>query len=106
MLNLVMALIWFLLAAGLFAWQWLHPEEGTWTIRGTGISFGWLALILALYNLARWWSRRSSKANDRAVQAAWSQRRRQAAREEPGVESTPDPRFDFTEQPRNSRGAR
>jgi hypothetical protein len=49
-----MANFWFLAGGALLLWQRFHPEVRGLTIRGTGISFGWLALALALYDLVRW----------------------------------------------------
>jgi hypothetical protein len=106
MANLIMAAFWFLLAAALLGWQWLHPEDGQWTIRGTNISFGWLAVILALYNIARWWSRRSANVNEGAWKTAWSERRHHSVREEPRRETRPDPNFDFGGEPRRPNDGR
>jgi hypothetical protein len=81
MLNLVMAVFWLVVGGLLLGWQWLHPENRRLTIFGTGISIGWLALLLALYDLVR-----------------WRQERRLTRRQTPPA-AVPDPNFNFTDQP-------
>src|SRR5919108_2469712 len=67
MVNLLMALCWFAVGCLLLTWHALHPERRILTIGNTGISIGWFALLLAAYNLARWWSIRSSAAPPRGA---------------------------------------
>jgi hypothetical protein len=54
MVRLIMAGFWIILGCTLLVWKQQHPESGALTITGTGISVGWLALALAVYDLARW----------------------------------------------------
>jgi len=95
--NLIMAVFWLLLAATVFGWQWRHPDGATLTISGTGISFGWLGVVLGLYNLARWWSGRLAQ---RRRQMEADERRRRTrpieSRQPPGVVH---PEFNFIEEP-------
>ena len=67
MVNLCMALLWLVLGAAIFVWQHQHPGEPRLTVFGTGISLGWFGMVLALYNLARWWlmNRLAAKARFR-----------------------------------------
>jgi hypothetical protein len=60
---------------------------------GSGISVGWLALVLALYNLARWWS---SRSRARRIAEAKESSRQRAPHCVSGQPST-NPDFRFTE---------
>ncbi len=63
------------------------------------ISLGWLVMILAVYNLLRWWSSRTSTAKQRALQMAWG-RREGETRHRLGEPLKPrDPNFQFTDEP-------
>jgi hypothetical protein len=96
--NLVYALIWLAVAAGLLGWQALHPQNPGPVIRGTGISFGWLALALAIYNLVRWWSSWSYQRQRRELTQEQGDRQQPLRRRPPG-ESPPNPDFDFSDKP-------
>ena len=89
-LHLILTFFWFLVGSLLFAWQAIYPEDNRFTIWGSQISMGWVALLLGLYNLARWWS--SHSAAVRAEEAA--------ARQRPPVtyrtDEPPNPDFDFS----------
>jgi len=50
-LNLFIALFWLVLGLGLI----FIPGFDAWRIRGSDLSIGWLAIVLAGYNLLRWW---------------------------------------------------
>jgi hypothetical protein len=91
-MHLILALFWLLLGAALLAWHALHPQDPRYRLLGTGLSLGWLGLLFGLYDLARWWSRRTQ---DRPPPALERSRRRHHP--EPG--HAPDPAFDFTERP-------
>ena len=57
-----------------------------------------LALMLTLYNLARWWSIRSRKAPQEALRQAMA-RRRPPEEESTAPDRPPDPNFNFTDRP-------
>jgi hypothetical protein len=94
MVSLIAAGFWCLIGAGLLVWQALHPGNPFLVIRGTQVSFGWLALAFAGYNLVRWWGSRSANLRRRDPE--------QVSRP-PGVQKPPreasDPQFDFSDQP-------
>jgi hypothetical protein len=94
---MILAIFWLLIAGALFVWKWRGPDNPALNLRGTGISLGWLALVLALYNVARWWSRRSAVTQDRTLWQARRDRHNSPANRDPGP-TPPDPQFDFTEQ--------
>jgi hypothetical protein len=98
MLHLFMAALWLIAGAALLAWQAAHPEARGMTIWGSNVSLGWVALVLALYNLARWWSMRSATNRPVVEQEPLALRRRHETHEPP---QAPDPTFNFTrEEPR------
>jgi len=98
MLNLIMAIIWLAAGCALLAWQALHPDNPILVIRGTGISFGWLAFGLAVYNLVRWWSSRSYRRQRRALEEE-EQRRRRSSRGKSRPAAPVNPDFDFSDKP-------
>jgi hypothetical protein len=99
MANLFMAVVWLVIGVGLLTWQYLHPENHDMTIRGTGISFGWLPFLLVLYNLARWFIDRSNFRGGR-VREELDRRDRPPSTPEPQRPAvTPDPNFNFTDEP-------
>src|SRR5437879_5289584 len=73
-LNFIMAICWLIAAAGLFVWNAQNPERAL-VIRRTDVSLGWLAAVVAAYNLARWWSTRLN-AKARREETANRERRR------------------------------
>jgi hypothetical protein len=100
-LNLIACGFWLLIAAAIFI---TGLATGKWYLNVhlgdfPPFSSGWLALLLALYNLARWWSIRSYRRQRLAEQDALAKRfhRHRDERREP--EQPPDPNFNFTEPP-------
>jgi len=59
MVNLILAAVWALAAAMIFALPLLNQDMGPWLIPGTQVSMGWFALVLCAYNLVRWWTTRA-----------------------------------------------
>jgi hypothetical protein len=61
MLRLLLAACWLLLGGVLLSWQAASAADSSPSILGTGVSLGWFAIAMALYNLLRWWLSRSSR---------------------------------------------
>jgi hypothetical protein len=89
-MNLFLALLWLVAAVVILGMDYVGHGSGL-RVRGTNWSLGWLLLVMAVYNLARWRSLRSYHAAARAAQATRPYRRPPRRTEEP-----PDPNFDFT----------
>ncbi len=93
--KLFMALVWLLLGACIFYWEWTHPGRRL-TIWDTGISIGWGAIVLGIYNLLRCWMAWSYQKRQRAIEEAESRRLSELRRRSrPLKELNPD--FDFTD---------
>jgi hypothetical protein len=99
LLNLFMAVVWLALGAGLLLWQYAHPDEPGMTIFGSRYSVGWFALVLCLYNLARWWSGRRSRVYSQALH---ENRSRRHSHRSPRPDQPPDPNFIFEDESRSS----
>ena len=56
-MHFILAILWGVFGVGLLVWHTLYPAATFGKIGG--LSLGWVALLLAAYNLARWWSIRS-----------------------------------------------
>ena len=96
-LKLFMALVWFLLGGCIFCWEWTHPDRPGLKIWNTGISIGWGAIVLGLYNLLRWWMACSYEKRQRANEQAEAQRLNELRRRSrPPEELNPD--FDFADR--------
>jgi hypothetical protein len=105
-MNLFLALFWLLFAVVLVAYEQLIGET-VFRIRfgGANISGAWLMLGLGLYNLARWWSVRAYRAEQRALEIARASREREMRRRFPSeLPGPPDPNFNFTDEPPPARG--
>lgn len=105
-MNLILALVWLVVGVGILAWQYLAPDDprALRLIIHIGdippFSAGWVALLLAAYNVVRWWLRRMYLEQVRTLRAAeeeWRQKWRPRERTE--RPETPDPNFDFSNQP-------
>jgi hypothetical protein len=97
MLYVILAAVWAVMALGLFLWPWLMPGAQLPTILGTGIPWAWVAVILALFNLARWAATRAER--QRRALLEQQARRRRPEREPTPWQREPDPTFDFSEGP-------
>jgi hypothetical protein len=84
----VMALLWAALGVALI----VADPPGT-HFPGTNVSLGWAALLLAAYNLVRWWSQRSARLRQQAAEEI-ERHRPQRRRGEPEPERNPDFIFD------------
>jgi hypothetical protein len=96
MASLIAAVFWFVVGAGLLIWQALHPGNPFLVIRGTQISFGWLALAFAVYNLFRWWSNRPADRQHGNLEE--KSRPRASIRQAP-PEKPANPDLDFSDKP-------
>jgi len=99
--NIFLAGIWTVLGVSLILYDLLVPGGGgAWHVFDTNVSLGWIALILAGYNVLRWWGRRKSWRADkerkdsrrRADLASRNREFRESGRER-------DPNFNFDEPP-------
>ena len=94
MFQLMMAVVWLLLGGWLFLWQWQHPDNKVFVIRGTDISFAWITPVFALYNFVRWWGSRANRRLRKEAEEVKAKlhelERRRSTSNEP-----PDPNFDF-----------
>ena len=93
-MRLVAAIGWLGFGVGLFLYEQTTGAV-PFRIRGLDISFGWLMLVLALYNLARWYSQKAL-VEDKSMQLVREARARQSQRRE---RPEPDPTFDFSDRP-------
>jgi hypothetical protein len=107
-MYLAVAVFWFLVAVGLLLWPVLEPERVPPLVGQSGTFAAAVALLLALYNVVRWWAARALARQHQATLEAT--RRRAEARAHPRPWQEPDPTFDFTEQspppPESPDGAR
>jgi hypothetical protein len=99
--NLILAVFWFVVGGVVLAWHWIDPtapfSKLFGSVLGTGISVGWLGILMGFFNLARWWSYHSYLAERRRLEDATLRRERAARlRQQKGYEE-PDPNFRFTD---------
>jgi hypothetical protein len=100
-LNLVLAGLWLVVAAGVFAWQaYTGDPRLAFRLGESAVSLGWLAVFLSGYNVLRWWVQRSSRIR-RGLLREMEDRRRSGRRPDPL--SAPDAHSHFTE-PHNPEG--
>ncbi|MFO0880175.1 MAG: hypothetical protein U0840_22735 [Gemmataceae bacterium] len=95
-MNFLFGTLWLAGAVGLFGYE-LYSGEKPFTIRGLNVSAGWLFLVLAGWNLSRWYSAKVHKAEQAALQQNHEERLRQARQHERPGEY--DPTFDFSQKP-------
>lgn len=100
--NLMMAVFWVILGVPMVIYHWLHPGAAFDNILGTGISAGWLCIVLGLYNVARWWSARSYAAYRQHLEETALRRHRREDATPPGGREL-DPNFMFNDPPRTER---
>jgi len=100
-MNGFLAVVWLLVGVGLIVY---HATTGdptfTFPLADHRVSVGWVALVLAIYNLARAWALRSYRLEEWTRQMAQLSRdrdRRWEDRRKPP--SDPDPNFNFTDDP-------
>jgi hypothetical protein len=96
-MNLVLGILWLLAAVAVLVYE-LVTGERLYSLRlFGGISSGWLLLVLAAYNFARWYSTRMGQADQEALRIIHEARLRQARYHERPHEY--DPNLDFTNRP-------
>ncbi len=94
-ISAILAGFWLLVGATLLV---ADPQELQVRVGGQSYSAGWVALLLAAWNLVRWWSVRSSGRQQRASdEAARRRERARREREVPPEERNPD--FQFEDPP-------
>jgi hypothetical protein len=91
MINLVMAVLWAIAGVLLLGWQLSRPEFGRPTLWSSDLLPGWVALLLALYNLVRWWSVLSKPGRTFDATSRSDTRAHEPERE-------PDPTFNFNRE--------
>lgn len=100
MLNLFLAIFWFILGIGLIAYHSLTGDEN-YRLPGVfnlgRVSIGWLALLLVAYNLARWYAWKMAQNDRIARDLALATRERLGRHRDASTE--PDPTFNFTDDP-------
>ena len=96
-LNLIMAVVWFVVGVGLLVVTYTMGDAALpFRVRFLPISPGWLALLLCVYNVVRWWSHPRRRPDPLA--AALEVRRRMH-RDRDNPPPAPDPTFNFTDAP-------
>ena len=101
LMNLVLAFLWLVVAAGVFIWQASTGDPRlTFRLGESAVSLGWLALFLSGYNVLRWWVQRAAQVR-RGLLQEMEARRRSGSRPEPFP--APDSDSPFTELPRSER---
>jgi hypothetical protein len=97
---LILAACWGVLGLGLWIVPWITGSP-TPDVRLGTFHFhpSWIALCLTIYNLVRWYSRRSLQAQGQAMNELRRRRQRLHAEEEKPAEE-PNPDFDFGEERR------
>ncbi len=100
MITLVLALIWGVVGVAILVYHATTADpRGRLPMFGN-ISWGWAALLLCVYNLARWWSTRLLQADKK--KAAWLARarsRRDLKTDQPPEYGDPNPDFMFDDEP-------
>jgi hypothetical protein len=102
MMNLIFALFWLLLAVAVLVRQ-LVFDDPAWYLRlGDGrFSWAWMMLVLFAYNVARWWSVRTSQLQRRRLQAESAIRQSRTGGADRRTPPEPvNPEFNFTDEPR------
>lgn len=102
MIYLILAVTWFLAGVFLLIADWWFPGFHPYRVPGTDLSPGWLALLLSVYNVVRYWARQSAVRRQNLPTERWRQRRRSG--EEPPL--APDPNFHFTDEPADAERKR
>jgi hypothetical protein len=101
-MHLIFAFFWLLVGVGILLWP---NSPFVFNFAGVQFSGGWIAIIFALYNVARWWSIRSYRQARQAAAEAEAERERRHRDEARGEQPQQlDPNFNFTEPPTAPEG--
>ena len=96
MFRLWLAFIWLLVGIGFIVYHAVTADP-RWRIGSTGLSLGWAALVIAVYNLARWWVFRVALGDRHVVDRIRLRRAQMLAEAPPQKRGEPDPNFNFTD---------
>jgi hypothetical protein len=110
-LNLFMAIFWMVLGAGLVVYHRMFPGESFLRLRWTDLSPGWLIMVLAVWNIIRWWSALAAEKDRKMHENLTYERQRRHHESLPTArDEAPNPEFDFSrrepEPPTSSEGSR
>jgi hypothetical protein len=99
-MNLFLALFWLICAVMLLAYeQTVGPTRFRLGTENHNVSYAWLMFLLVLYNLHRWRWMRSYRAKQRAAEVARALAEQQRRHHSTTPATTPDPNFNFTDEP-------
>lgn len=102
--SLFMALFWLVVGALVICYhQFVDNAAFGTNIFGTGLSAGWLAIVLVIYNLIRWNNNRSKDSPDQAAYKTMMEERRRRNREGRHDDQPPDPNFNFSDRPEEGK---
>ena len=79
----------------LIVYHWLNPEQEFLRLRWIDVSPGWLAVVMAAYNLIRWWGGRSAERS-RSFEEEVLERRRRAREPLDRPHGEYNPELDFS----------
>ena len=96
-INLILAGFWAIVGLVLFWPGWMIPGQDVVYLPGTKLPLGWIALVLAAYNVVRWRLQSGESRRQRAWQEAMTELHRRRRRQD--VTTEPDPNFMFTDEP-------
>src|SRR5436190_24113195 len=96
-MNLLMAALWLAVAVVVFFKSQGDGKEAFYYHGSNWFLFSCLALLMFVYNIARWWSLRTAAAQQQALRDALARQREQEDRTR--SERARDPNFDFREYP-------
>jgi hypothetical protein len=99
-INLSLAMFWAFLAAGIFTAEFVN---GPLPWRPFGVSAGWFAVVLAVFNSVRvlgiWWFRQRQRQWEEGPSDSEVLRKRFHRDEPRRPPQPPDPNFQFTDEP-------
>lgn len=94
-----LAVLWLAGGIVLLAWHYTTGDPRGKIEAFGGMSSGWIAIILGVYNLARWWGARAAR-QERFLMHQMEEERRQRRRAAAQADyDHPDPNFTFTDEP-------
>jgi hypothetical protein len=99
MINLILAVVWLLIGGGmLFVYYTTNdPRLQERLSIGNGMPIGWLVLLMAVWNVIRWYSVRAARQQRQQLDLSRAEHRYPVRRSEPIGEPNPD--FNFTDEP-------